>query len=75
MYDNMAMGSILVGQEYYIAGCFGVVREQKNIKIYMYYQFFVQVTIAYSHVSRALESTQSFGKLHHQRHGRYQGVE
>ncbi len=48
MYDNMAIGSILVGQEYHIAGCFGVVREQKNIKIYMYYQFFARVKTAYS---------------------------
>ena len=75
MYDDMAMGSILVGQEYYIAGCFGVVREQKNIKIYMYYQFLVQVTTAYSLTSKALESTRSSNKPHHQHHGRYQGVE
>ena len=26
MYDNMAMGSILVGQGYYVAGCFRVAR-------------------------------------------------
>ena len=43
---NMAMGSILAGQESYIAGCFRVVRVQKNIKIYMYQQFLIQVTTA-----------------------------
>ncbi len=30
MYDNMAMGSILVGQAFHIAGCFMVARELKK---------------------------------------------
>ena len=63
MYDNMAMGSILVGQGY-IQQLLQSSAITKNIyKIYMYYQLLVQVKIAYSYSFRALKFTRGFNIL------------